>query len=500
MAVSINKKLLKLLLPLFIAFGNVLSPYAEEEPVEETPTEDVYSEAETVQNEDSENKETPAPSEEAEAENKETDVVVSAEESSENTDDSAQSDQVSEDTEAQTDKVEPFTVTDVSTGMLTEYVSRINEYLQSETDEEGVKHLIDRIVSSYSVVINEEDNETPLVFETEIDGFDQEYRLFYLGEDAVEEMFYSVNEENSNLISFEIVNGDYLLVHVRSEAKYENTPVDILAPGTVISIQSGTQIPSGLTVDEIENSDEVLSAVYEFVSPLKREVSNIISMKKIGFDANDSINPVLINETDSNTGEQTQSIKSGTVYFAASNIDIDLSQIPYIETIWVSENLDEVKFVPHSMFGNDIYFDLRNEGYLIIAEMQWVSEPVTETQSTLYGIWLKYKKAVGLSGTSMLASATTSNNTTVTINWSGDTVGSRASAASVHIIHGILTVNGESPDSTGNVDVGCVYGSEASTSSTCFEVNADVPANVNWTELNGQAARIAALKQQLGMN
>ena len=316
---------------------------------------------------------------------------------------------------------------------------------------------------------------------------------------VVSEIEYIVMQEEHTdtlSISFTGTDADYMLTKF---AKPHVTDFELLAPDAIISVEQNTETPEMFTTEAVEDYEKVIEPVKAYLTELDRELCQPIILQKVNFIANEDINKITDVTYDSETGEEIVNVQSGNVYLTAYNIDYDLSEILYFEAIWVSENLDEVRILNHSVIGNDIYFDMKEPGYIFISEVQWRSADEPKSPFSLSNLLDGFTKTEPSNAAIMLASATTQNNTAVTVSWVGDTVGSRASNAYVHIIHGVLTVNGVAPDENGNVNVTCIYGSTPETQDTCFKVKSDVPADVDWEALNDQAEQIAELKAKLGI-
>ena len=309
-----------------------------------------------------------------------------------------------------------------------------------------------------------------------------------------------IEEQDDESNTSEIDNISSELFNEEIDADY----IDILSPNIIINIEEGTQQPEGFSTEEIINCKEIMDVINQKLDTIHQRSLGVISMVKINFTPDPEINLIENKVFNNETGEYEVFSRSGSVYFTESNIEYNLSRISFLKTMWVSENLSEVKRLNHSVIDNDIHFSTSLPGYIVVLEAQWVSDSVEENKGLAFinpQTDLRIKRENAMAGIlyAVNASPTSENNLNVTINWVNDTEGTRASSATIHVIRGVLTVNGVGPDANGNVDVACVYGSTPETSNNCYTVETDVPANVDWEALDAQKEQIDELKQKLGI-
>ena len=412
---------------------------------------------------------------------------------------------------------------------INDYITRISEYINQDiTDDE--KRIITQVIFSYRVsdnvqpVNDEEDlsndnseQGTPITAEHDVRIDDLAYSgdgeliLFKLTTDELVAIPFEQNGSGNFSVNFHDTAGDFMLV---AAGEQKTDEIETLAPNALVTIEEGTETPAQFEAMAASSAKEIYDAANAYMQSRYRILLRPIMIEHITFEESESINLHEEYVFDAETKEQVSIMTGGTVRMKASNIDYDLKNITYFETIWVSEDMTEAAITNHSVFGNDIYFTMNKKGYLIAAEVEWTGTPESESSinsetpllfnmSSIRNL-LRYAPAKisginKLNSFNALAAPTTDNNATVTVVWQGDTVGTRAASSTVHIIHGLLTVNGVAPDANGNVNVACVYGTEASTKDTCFTVESDVPADVDWDALNSQADKIAEIKQKLGI-
>lgn len=418
---------------------------------------------------------------------------------------------------------------------INDYITRITEYInENNADEEsdnGSEHTITQVIFSYRIsdkeistgesdptneTTPENDASYPLEHDVVIDKLaysgEDKLMLFKISGDELTEVLFEQDGFNDFTVRFHNTAGDYMLIAAGEKETEEE--VELLAPNALVTIEEGTETPDHFEASATKGTREIYDAANKFMNERYRRLLRPIMIQHISFDESDSINMHEEYAFDPETKTQVSVMTGGTVRMKASNVEYDLKDITYFETIWISEDMSDAAITNHSVFGNDIFFTMNQSGYLIAAEAEWLGTPEPENQidqnkPLLSNMQLRdlplYAPAhiggiYGLNAFNALAAPTTNDNTTITVVWAGDTVSTRAAASTVHIIHGVLTINGVAPDANGNVNVACIYGTETGTQDTCFSVGTDVPENVDWDTLNGQDSQIEAIKQQLGID